>query len=148
MAKQRYDRSRPRPRSSGVTLVEVLVTLIVISVGLLGIAGLQLVSLRNSKDATIRTQASVLAADITDRMRANRTAALNDQYNLLITAAPGTGTSIPEDDLTTWRAALAQHLPNGTGSITRDVGNVFTITIQWRERDEADSIEFQTSTEI
>ena len=147
MTKRRYALSG-KHRSSGTTLVEVLVTLVVISVGLLGIAGLQLVSLRNNKDATIRTQASVLAADITDRMRANRTAALNDQYNLEIDASPGTGTSIPEDDLTAWRTALAQQLPNGTGSVDRTTGNVFTITIQWRERDDADPVEFQTSTEI
>lgn len=136
-------------RSFGTTLIEVLVTVIVISVGLLGIAGLQLVSLRNNKDATVRTQASVLAADITDRMRANRTAALNGQYNLALTATPGTGT-IPDNDLTAWRAALAQQLPNGIGAVARNSGNIFTITIQWTERDndDDDPVQFQTSTEI
>ncbi|AMN47265.1 type IV pilus assembly protein PilV [Steroidobacter denitrificans] len=148
MAKRRHVLPRAKHRSYGTTLIEVLVTLVVISVGLLGIAGLQLVSLRNNKDATIRTQASVLAADIADRMRANRTAALNDQYNLEIDTSPGTGTTIPEDDLTAWRTTLAQQLPNGTGSVDRITGNVFTITIQWRERGDADPVEFQTSTEI
>jgi type IV pilus assembly protein PilV len=56
---------------SGFTLLEVLITLIVLSVGLLGLAGLQTMSLRNNHDAYLRSQATIQAYDIVDRMRAS-----------------------------------------------------------------------------
>ncbi|WP_206606719.1 type IV pilus modification protein PilV [Steroidobacter cummioxidans] len=55
----------------GFTLVEILVTVVLISVGLLGVAALQLTTLRGNQDAYVRSQASVLAGDILDRMRVN-----------------------------------------------------------------------------
>ena len=56
-----------RLQNSGFTLVEVLVTLVILSVGLLGIAALQTASLRNNLDSAMRSQASLLAADIAVR---------------------------------------------------------------------------------
>jgi len=58
-------------RAKGFTLVEVLVSMIVLSIGLLGLAGLQATSLRNNQSAYYRSQATFLAYDIADRMRAN-----------------------------------------------------------------------------
>jgi type IV pilus assembly protein PilV len=54
-----------------MTLVEVLVTLVLISVGLLGVAALQLTTLKNNQESYVRSQAAMLAADILDRMRSN-----------------------------------------------------------------------------
>ena len=59
-------------RSRGFTLVEVLVALVVLSIGLLGVAALQLTSLRSNHSSAMRSQATFLAYDIIDRMRANR----------------------------------------------------------------------------
>ena len=59
-------------RSQGFTLIEVLIAIIVLSIGLLGLAGLQLTSLRNSNSAYTRSQAVILSYDIVDRIRANR----------------------------------------------------------------------------
>ena len=59
---------------SGFTMVEVMVALVVLAVGLLGIAALLLKSLQSGRTATYRTQAVNLAADLADRIRANRTA--------------------------------------------------------------------------
>src|SRR5262245_50380565 len=67
---------------SGMTLVEVLVTLVLISVGLLGIAALQLTTLKSNKDAYVRSQASALAGDILDRMRANTAACRAGAYDV------------------------------------------------------------------
>lgn len=68
--------SRPVRRVSGFTLLEVLVAILVLSIGLLGLAGLQTHSLRNNHTAFLRSQAVALAYDALDRMRSNRTAAL------------------------------------------------------------------------
>ncbi|MFL6713216.1 MAG: type IV pilus modification protein PilV, partial [Sulfurifustis sp.] len=72
--------------SQGFTLVEVLVTLVVLSIGLLGLAMLQLESLKHNTDAYFRTQATMLAYEIIDRMRANVDAARGGSY--VAAAAP------------------------------------------------------------
>jgi type IV pilus assembly protein PilV len=126
----------PRPRSvTGFTLVEILVTVVIMSVGLLGIAALHTASLRNNLDSALRSHASALAADIADRMRSNRSAALAGQYNIALAASVTVTASSPlaDRDKNAWKTLLAQVLPNGDGSVTRS-GNVFTITIQWGER--------------
>jgi len=64
--------NRQRRRTAGFGMVEVLVTLILLSVGLMGIAKLQLVSLRSVHASAVRGQAVLLAYDLADRMRANR----------------------------------------------------------------------------
>ena len=56
-------------RQRGFTLVEVLVTVIIISIGLLGVAGLQLAAMRSNHSAYLRTQATIAAYDLIDRMR-------------------------------------------------------------------------------
>jgi type IV pilus assembly protein PilV len=143
-------------RCGGMTLVEVLVATVVISVGLLGIAALQMVSLRNSQGSYLRTQATALAGDIIDRMRANRTAALSPAlaYNIDFdeTITLGGTPTMAERDLFEWKAALASDLPKteageaADGSISVD-DNVVTVVIRWGERD-AGAIEFATRTEI
>ncbi len=60
-----------RSRQHGFTLVEVLVTIIIMSVGLLGVVGLQLASMRSNHSAYLRTQATLAAYDLIDRMRAD-----------------------------------------------------------------------------
>lgn len=137
----------------GMTLVEVLVTLVIISIGLLGVAALQLTSLRNNYDSYVRSQAAVLAGDILDRMRANRTAALSDADPYTVDTKAFTATGTPaQRDITDWKATLAAQLPSGVGSITRnDAAGTFTIVIQWGERDNTDdgtTVMFQTSSAI
>lgn len=123
-------------KMSGMTLVEVLITLIIVSVGLLGVAAMQLATLRGSYTAFSRSQAAVLAGDILDRMRANRTAARAGDYKVNL----GTYTEDPstpaKSDIKTWKAALARQLPSGDGSIVMltDPANVVEILIQWGER--------------
>jgi type IV pilus assembly protein PilV len=57
--------------SSGFTLIEVLVTIVVVSIGLLGLAGLQINGLRANMSSEARSKATLLANDIVERMRAN-----------------------------------------------------------------------------
>src|SRR5262249_20897818 len=128
------------PHTTGFTLIEVLVALVVLSIGLLGVAGLQIAGLRGNLSAASRTQASYLADDIIDRMRANYTAARAPdgsglpslQYQTTMGAtAPAGADPTAVADVAAWAAEL-QTLPAGQGSINVDANtNIVTITIQW-----------------
>jgi type IV pilus assembly protein PilV len=133
-----------------MTLIEVLVTLVIISVGLLGIAALQLTTVRNNYDAFVRAQAAVLASDMLDRMRANRRRA--DTYVAAIGDAPATPTGPAGVDIAQWRTSLDAQLPNGVGGIAFDAASqVVTIRIQWGERSQTPgdrTLTFETSSQI
>ncbi len=80
----------------GITMIEVLVTMIILSIGLLGLAGLQLTGMRSVNSASLRTQATVLINDITERMRANPVAINNNQFmNIDSTAIDCNATPAP-----------------------------------------------------
>ena len=137
-------------KSNGFTLLEVLVALLILSIGLLGLVNLQLRGLQYSDSARQKSQATFLAYDILDRMRANKDEALNGTYDVLIgTAIPqpdaadmcsiSTVSCTPDDlaayDLWEWKQELSQYLPNGDGRVQRDAtivtADVYEITIQW-----------------
>lgn len=122
---------RPRERQSGFSLVEILVTLVVLSLGLLGVLGLQVTGLQRNDGAYLRTQASLYAYDIADRMRANRNNALSGTYNLLMSDAAPSGTGIANVDRAEWFTDLGT-LPGGDGSINV-TNNMATIVVQWND---------------
>jgi type IV pilus assembly protein PilV len=120
-------------KQTGFSLIEVLVTLVIISFGMLGIAGVIINGLKNNNSSYARTQASILANDIIDRMRANKTTAEASTYpyNLALTASPN-GAGVPLNDLTEWRASLATAMPAGTGSVAMDATTKkVTVIVQW-----------------
>lgn len=116
----------------GFTLLEVLVAIVVLSIGLLGLAGLMASSLKNSHSAYQRTQATWLAYDALDRMRANRQVALAGGYNLALGATPG-GSDLAATDLGEWDAALTNTLPAGDGSIAVGAGGAVKVIVQWND---------------
>lgn len=123
-----------RRRESGFSIIEVLVALIVLAIGLLGLAALQAQGLRFNHDAFVRTQATHLAYDVVDRMRVNRT-------NLAAYTAVDTGgacdplIATPAMDLNCWYRGLAASLPGGSGLITTNAtANFFDITVRWIDR--------------
>lgn len=104
----------------GFTLLEVLIAVVILSIGLLGVAGLQAFGLRNNQDAYVRSQAAILAMDIAERMRANRAGVLAGAYDLgaaaqnanCNNAAVGcTPAELAGHDLYQWRKALLAALP-------------------------------------
>jgi type IV pilus assembly protein PilV len=138
-------------KSGGFSLIEVLVGLIILAIGLLGLAGLQLEALRNNNSAYLRSQATFLAYDIMDRMRANRSHALDGHYVIAIGQNPAGLSPAPPlvvlHDLTVWKDSLAKTLPGpGDGSVAIN-GTRVTIVVQWNEIREGIT-QFQTQSEL
>jgi type IV pilus assembly protein PilV len=135
--------NRQRRRAAGFGMVEVLVTLVLLSVGLMGISKLQLVSLRTVHASTVRGQAVLLAYDLADRMRANRKGVVEPDGNAVgfYNSADGATYKAPNDngctegagaandctiaqvaahDLQEWNDSIAALLPGGTGTVCID----------------------------
>lgn len=121
-------------RLRGVSMVEVLVATVVLSIGLLGLAGLQASGLRVGQSSIHRSQAAQLAYDMAERIRVNFGQA--ELYNLALSAppptcaaAPTTSDEVAQCDLRDWRLRL-QALPGGQGSVAVN-GTAVTIVVQW-----------------
>lgn len=141
-----------RQRIVGFSLLEVLISLVIMSVGLLGIAGLMTGTLKSNDSAAMRTQATVMAYNIIDRMRTNISGATNGSYATTMPAAPSAATSTPATctgsgagctsttlatyDIGQWEYELAHALPQGRGSIaTAATSNAtaVTVTVLWND---------------
>jgi type IV pilus assembly protein PilV len=143
----RSDTPWPSRTPCGFTLLEVLVALFVLSIGVLGLATLQTLALRLNTDTYYKSQATVLAYDLGERMRGNRQAALVGLYTpefdgTLPDCDPGLTGGTPAQDLAAWRSAIACRLPLGEGRVTRD-GNQFTITVRWVSRGQGQPERFE-----
>ena len=139
MSASHLDRARSRARRGGFSLIEVLVSILVLSFGMLGVASLLATSLSGSHTSSLRTQAIVLADDLADRMRANRTTAIAAAPNTYEGIAPAenrcravhyahrhaapvacTPQELAADDLFDWLAQVAALLPAGTAVVCID----------------------------
>lgn len=137
-------------RQNGITLVEVLVTVLVTSVGILGLLSLQALSIKMTHDSFLRTQATFLARDIADRLLTNPDGdySITESQFLNLTTAPSqscassiqdTNCSIAEMrnfDIYNWSQSAKNVLPNARITITAPgVGELLhTITIKWNDQ--------------
>ena len=142
----------PKVGHAGVGLVEVLIAVLVFAIGLLGLARLEITNLATNHGSQLRSQAMTLAYDIVDRMRANRDAALNGDYDIDIGDAAPAGATVAATDLQQWKAAAAGQLPQGDGAVARAVAagvTRFAITVQWDDsRGEDPPMQFVIDTEL
>jgi type IV pilus assembly protein PilV len=129
--------------NNGFTLREILITVLILSIGLLGLAGLQVSSMKSNHSSYLRTQATLMAYDMIDRMRANPTAVTagdylatatytvttsSDPYTVdvpartatCLTTTGCTTTEMADTDVNQWRVDLATQLPGGVGVICLD----------------------------
>ncbi len=145
------------PRQRGFTLLEVLTSLLIFSVGLLGVGGLMVMSVRTNHTAYLRTQASFLAESLADRMRTNL--GWINQYNGTYDASTATGSAncstapctpaqLAAYDRLVWSQQLIAHLPAPTANVNCDnlppapgyagsqpYGGLCRVTITWTEAD-------------
>lgn len=122
-------------RQQGATLIEVLIAVVVLSIGLLGLAGLQATSVKSNHSAYQRSQATLLAYDIADRMRANRTEALTSAYEVDFPSSSTSNTvsgTQAQKDIAEWLNNLARTLPDGTGKIEKD-DSLVIIHVRWND---------------
>jgi type IV pilus assembly protein PilV len=128
--------------SKGFTIIEVLIAMVVLSIGVLGLGMLQLTSMQNTQGGYLRSQASILAYDIIDSMRANIPAVTNGDYAIAFAqATPGTVScytaiancstvQMANSDINRWRTVLGTYLPAGSGQVTTlNLGTTTRVTV-------------------
>lgn len=120
----------------GVGLIEVMVTVLILSTSLLALAALQKRSLQFNHEAYLHSQANILAYDMIDRIRLNTDNFMD--YQLLFTDDPS-GSSLADEDMAAWQSRVGALLPGGEGSITcTATPDVCTINLHWTEHDISD----------
>lgn len=156
-------------RQRGVSLIEVLVAVMIFSIGLVGLAGLLIMATRSNQAAYLRTQVVFLAHNMADRMSANPSAVWDGSYNstgypvaTAVTtncdsAAPCTPDDLATHDMQMWSSQLAAFLPSAKASINCSsagagftpstaqysmrppYGGTCTMQISWTERADGDT---------
>lgn len=148
-----------QPREAGFSLIEVLVTILIVSFGLLGIAGMLFASINAGQVAMNRSSAVSLANEMADRVRSNWQAVKLGSFNAVTTSAQSGASSCsttcmtavcsPSDqatlDVCLWKKQIQKQLPGGQGQISVSAGNascsnpgsacIFTVTVSWNESD-------------
>ena len=138
--------SRVFTSQSGVGLIEVLISLLILSIGLLGMAALQARGLTMTTESLQRTQAVILANDIIERARANRQnvseygIGFSDDALVCDRSFTISNVSVSEDDINEWRNNLACLLADGNGRVVVN-GNNITVTVTWQDRTELDDVD-------
>lgn len=126
---------RSRRDIQGISLLEVMVSVVVLSIGLLGVAAMQSVALRGGQSSLESSQATIQTTAVIEAMRANRERATD--YNVGMTCAvPGGGTQA-QNDLRDWISSLKSTIGNGPVQDTTTCGAIAgcpancTITVRW-----------------
>ena len=143
---------QPLSLQHGFTLLEVLIAIVVLSFGLLGLAGIQAVGIKNTHDADVRTRAVQQAYDMADRIRANTIGAAAGAYdsipssvgtNPTCMATTCSATQMRDHDRFIWNTNNQAMLPSGGGTVTvATVGGTptvipnkqYLITVMWNDR--------------
>lgn len=127
--------SAPRPNQAGVGLIEVLVAVLVLSIGVLGMAALQTRALSNSGSSTSQSMATIASYSILEAMRVDRVNALqNVMYNKTVTAdnCPAVGTTLAQLQINSWCTQLGKSLgavASTTGKIVCSSTGTCTVTV-------------------
>ena len=105
-------------RHEGFSLVEVLIALVIMSVGLLGIAGLYVEGMKAGRTSTFRHHAVTLAGDVADRIRANPLGGVDYEgpggnNNCVLGNVDCNASQMAANDIALWKAQAAEMLPNG-----------------------------------
>lgn len=141
---ERLRMRQPLDGEHGFTLIESMVALLVLSIGLIGIAALHGQGLNASRTAIYRTTAVNLSADMADRIRTNRVAGTAYENAAADHGCDPSGgaaidctpVELAEHDLLRWENRVSNLLPNGTGDVTVDDTTdpvTYTIEVTWDE---------------
>lgn len=114
----------------GISLIEVLISIVVMTFGLLGISGLMMSGVNNSTGSDLASRANQSANEIMDAMRANRGNAASYVISYGTATSTLTGTTTADLDRKQWRDAL-ERLPAGAGEITATGANTYTVEVRF-----------------
>lgn len=123
-------------QQQGASLIEVLVTVLILATSLMTLAALQTRSIQFNQSAYLRSQANILAYDVLDRIRINRGADSGNitAYNAAYGGNTSGGNLVANGDITAWRANITALLPGGEGSVNCSATTkICTISIRWSE---------------
>lgn len=143
-------------RLRGFSLVETMVALVVLSVGLLGVARMYVFSLQNGRTALLNSQAVILAAGMADRIRVNRTAGIDyagaaADFGCVDGGVDCTPAQMAANDLLVWRAEVTNAIPNGQATIAVDVGTLpttYVITVRWNDTGSVEPAQYQLTVQM
>ncbi len=131
-------------KQSGTTFVEILVSLVVVAIGIIGSINLQMSSIKTGINSQQRYQATLMAYDMAERMRANPggvEAGHYDDISYETDYEVDSGVALAASDfykldVSEWKDNLSNVLPGGEGQVQADgaVGQRFTIEIRWTQR--------------
>lgn len=122
-----------RPISKGTSLIEVLVSVLILGIGLLGIAAMQATALRNTQSGMQRTQAVVQSYAVIDAMRANPVSARSNAYNVDWTCAAPTGSTLVNNDMAAWITSMRTNVSSDACGRITCASNVCTIDVRWND---------------
>jgi type IV pilus assembly protein PilV len=122
------------PRSRGTSLIEVLISVLILGIGLLGIASMQAITLRNGQSSMERSQAVMQSYSVLDSMRSNVLLARANDYNMVRTCAvPTANTTQAQKDLIDWMTNIQANLGTAACGTINCASNVCTITVEWND---------------
>ncbi len=155
ISREKYSDGAKR-RIRGFSLVESLVALVVLSVGLLGVARMYVFSLQNGRLALLNSQAVMLVADMADRIRANQTAGIDyagaaADFGCVDGGLDCTPAQMAANDLLVWQNEVANALPDGQASIAVNVATLpttFVISVQWSDVGSPQPAEYRLTVQI
>ncbi|MCW8127494.1 type IV pilus modification protein PilV [Microbulbifer halophilus] len=129
-------------KQSGATMIEVLVTILILAVGLLGLSSTQMMSLKNGNNSHHRYLAALASQEMAERMRANPDGVSLGSYDdkevdgseAAQDCSTGcTSRQLAAMDLYDWGQVIETNLPSGNGKIVRN-GDIVTFTVSWEEQ--------------
>ena len=154
-------------QKKGFTLIESMIAIVVFSFGLLGVAGVMTVAVKNNHNGYMRSQATVLTATIIDMMRRNQPGLKLGSYNgsytgysdisALCTSSACNSVALAARDVQQWSNLITQLLPNSSGNIAcvefgtetwgvAPYNGICNVTVSWTEANEIDASSIQSIT--
>jgi len=145
MKKFYFSQSKSHSVQTGFSLIEILISMLVTSIGLLGVAGLQTLSLRQNYGSSLLAQATFQNQNMIERMRSNMQGVNNGDYDNITgtevdpnCSVNCSATQLADADAANWAALTKSSLNDAgnstvTSTVQRNADNTFTVQITWRE---------------